>query len=450
MNDGGQKQPMKRSVLLYVYLIVATAVASIILAFWMSPTVEPKLLIGAGLLALIGFVGALLGSYRIKQNSGGEVSFIPYLSAIVLYPNWTTVVLIGLGAAISEASRKKPGIKRAFNISQLVLSAAAAMWVYTYLGGVALQVEKTFNALPHIAAVVAFLFVNTLSVAAVISLAEDKSLLKTWYEGNVAGLAYDVVAVPFVYGCARAYVDWGAWGFLVLVLVIVGIRFTYQSTHQLRTTNRELLELFVHTVEFRDPYTAGHSQRVSRYSKIIAKAIGLNQAAIERVANAAMLHDVGKIHEVFGPILSKPGRLTTEERLIMELHPVKSAELVAKISDLQDIVPDVRHHHENWDGTGYPDRLSGRDIPLGSRIIMFADTIDAMTTDRPYRKALTESEVRSELIKHKGKQFDPDICDALLGSPYYQQIFTGEDTRSLMSLTQLLDRARRPKTPALV
>lgn len=441
---------MKKSVLLYVYMVVATAVASIVLAVWMSPAVEYQLMVGAGLLVLIGFVGALLGSYRIRQNSGGEVSFIPYLSAIVLYPNWTTVVLIGLGAAISEASRKKPWIKRAFNISQLILSAAAAMWVYSRLGGVSLELDKSFNAMPHIAAVVSFLFVNTLSVAAVISLAEDQSLLKTWYEGNVAGLAYDVVAVPFVYGCARAYVDWGGWGFLVLVLVVVGIRFTYQSTHQLRTTNRELLELFVHTVEFRDPYTAGHSHRVSRYSKIIARAIGLNQSAIERVTTAAMLHDVGKIHEVFGPILSKPGRLTTEERLIMELHPVKSAELVAKITDLQDIVPAVRHHHENWDGTGYPDQLAGRNIPLGSRIIMFADTIDAMTTDRPYRKALTETEVRAELIKFKGKQFDPYICDALLDSPYYQQLFTGEDTQKLMSLTQLLDRARRPRTPALV
>ncbi len=440
---------MKKSVLIYVYTLVAAAVASLAFAYQYAPSVRGDLLVGAALLTLIGFVGAWLGGYRIKQSSGGEVSFIPYLSAIVLYPSWTTVALVGLGAAVSEATRKKPGVKRAFNIAQLVLAASAAMWVYTLLGGQALQIDKTFHALPHTAAVVAFLFVNTFSVATAISLAEDKPVLKTWYEGNVAGLAYDTVAIPFVYGCARAYVDWGAWGFLVLILVVLGIRFTYQSTHQLRTTNRELLELFVHTVEFRDPYTSGHSQRVSRYSRIIARAVGLSSKDIDRIGTAALLHDVGKIHEVFAPILSKPGRLTPEERSIMELHPVKSAELVAKISELQDIIPAVRHHHENWDGTGYPDRLKGRDIPLGSRIIMFADTIDAMTTDRPYRKALTENEVREELVKFRGKQFDPNICDALLQSDEYHEIFTGVDTRSMLSFTQILERARRPKTPAV-
>jgi HD-GYP domain-containing protein (c-di-GMP phosphodiesterase class II) len=163
-----------------------------------------------------------------------------------------------------------------------------------------------------------------------------------------------------------------------------------------------------------------------------------------------LLHDVGKIHEVFAPILSKPGRLTPEERAIMELHPVKSAELVAKISELQDLIPDGRHHHENWDGTGYPDRLAGRAIPLASRIIMFADTIDAMTTDRPYRKAMTAPEVRDELIKCSGSQFDPNICEALLNSPEYFEIFQpgGVDSATRPTFTQIFERARRPRTPA--
>jgi len=234
------------------------------------------------------------------------------------------------------------------------------------------------------------------------------------------------------------------------MLAVLGIRFTYQSTHQLRTTNFELLELFVQTVEFRDPYTSGHSKRVKRYSRIIARAIGLSPKEIERIGTAALLHDVGKIHEVFAPILSKPGRLTPEERAIMELHPVKSAELVAKISDLQDLIPDVRHHHENWDGTGYPDRLAGRDIPLASRIIMFADTIDAMTTDRPYRKAMSAAEVRDELVKFSGTQFDPNICEALLNSPEYFEIFqpSGTESATRPTLGQMFDRARRQRTPA--
>ena len=204
------------------------------------------------------------------------------------------------------------------------------------------------------------------------------------------------------------------------------------------------------TVEFRDPYTSGHSQRVSRYARIIAKAVGLSSKEIARIEIAGMLHDVGKIHEIFAPILSKPGRLTPEERGIMELHPIKSAELVANLSEFADIIPAVRHHHENWDGSGYPDRLAGREIPIGSRIIMFADTIDAMTTDRPYRKALTEVEVRTELQKYKGTQFDPYILDALLASPDFRQIFMNADnTTSTLTLTHVFDRARRVKTPAV-
>jgi HD-GYP domain-containing protein (c-di-GMP phosphodiesterase class II) len=171
---------------------------------------------------------------------------------------------------------------------------------------------------------------------------------------------------------------------------------------------------------------------------------------VERISIAALLHDVGKIHEIFRPILTKPGRLTTEERAIMELHPIKSAELVAKLSEFHDIVPAVRHHHENWDGTGYPDRIAGKSIPLGSRIIMFADTIDAMTSDRSYRKALTEVEVRAELLRCRGTQFDPAICDALLDSPLYHQIFVPADSRSnTLSFTQIIERAKTSRTQAV-
>jgi HD-GYP domain-containing protein (c-di-GMP phosphodiesterase class II) len=107
----------------------------------------------------------------------------------------------------------------------------------------------------------------------------------------------------------------------------------------------------------------------------------------------------------------------------MRTHPIKSAELAGTVTQLRDVVPLIRHHHENWDGTGYPDGLRGESIPLGSRIIMFADTIDAMTTDRPYRAALDATAVRKELLRFRGTQFDPEICDALLKSPQYSKLF---------------------------
>ena len=441
---------MKTSVIAYVYAIVAAAAASLVGLYMYQPDVNVLFLAGAGWLTLVAFLGTVL-SYRVQGSTFGAVSFIPFLTAFVLYPSWATVAIVGTGAVIAEMVKPKMAIKRAFNVAQIVLAGCFAIAVYIMLGGQPLLINADFQALPHTSAVVVFLFVNTLAVAAVIGFAEGKSVIKTWYEGNSAGLVYDVVAIPVVYAFARAYVDWGGWGVAVLCALVIGLKYTYQSKHQLETTNKELLELFVQTVEFRDPYTSGHSQRVSRYSRIIAQVIGLGPKDIERISTAALLHDVGKIHEIFGPILSKPSRLTHEERAIMELHPIKSAELVAKISDLQDIVPAVRHHHENWDGTGYPNRLEGRDIPLGSRIIMFADTIDAMTTDRPYRKALGEAEVRSELRKFRGMQFDPNIFDVLVASPDFARLFDQNDSGRVQSLTQIFELVRRRmKAPVVV
>ena len=146
---------------------------------------------------------------------------------------------------------------------------------------------------------------------------------------------------------------------------------------------------------------------------------------------------------MFAPILRKPGKLTPEEWAIMQTHPIKSAELVSTVSHLQDIVGAVRHHHENWDGSGYPDGIAGEQIPLESRIIMFADTIDAMTTDRPYRKALGQDEVRAELLRCRGKQFDPRICDELVASPLFAQLFVRDER-------EFLRPRRQPETPPVV
>ena len=207
------------------------------------------------------------------------------------------------------------------------------------------------------------------------------------------------------------------------MILALGYREINKVNWQLQQTNQELLQLMVMAIEARDPYTSGHSRRVARNARLIAQSMGLREKQVERVAVAALLHDVGKIHEVFAPILSKPGRLTAEENAIMQTHPIKSEELVRTVSQLGDVVSPIRHHHENWDGTGYPDGLIGDKIPIASRIIMFADTIDAMTTDRPYRAALTETQVKAEFVKLRGRQFDPNICDRLLVSPVYARLF---------------------------
>jgi HD-GYP domain-containing protein (c-di-GMP phosphodiesterase class II) len=161
-------------------------------------------------------------------------------------------------------------------------------------------------------------------------------------------------------------------------------------------------------------------------SRAIAIELGLPSAEIELIETAALLHDVGKIHEEFAPLLRKEGRLTAEETALMQTHSMKSAELVGIISKFRGFIQDsVRHHHERWDGEGYPTGLVGKNIPLGSRIILISDTIDAMTTDRPYRKRLPLEVVIAELQKCKGTQFDSDLVEVTVSSVAVRRLIAG-------------------------
>jgi len=187
--------------------------------------------------------------------------------------------------------------------------------------------------------------------------------------------------------------------------------------HRLQQNGRELLEVMVKAIEARDPYTSGHSIRVAALSRGIAAEMGLSTKNLEEVSSAGLLHDVGKIHEEFAPLLRKEDKLTDEEFALLQTHSIKSAELVGIITSFRGVIQAmVRSHHERWDGNGYPDGLEQEDIPLGSRIIMVSDTIDAMTTDRPYRKALPVETVIAELQRCRGTQFDPAIVDLAVSS----------------------------------
>jgi HD-GYP domain-containing protein (c-di-GMP phosphodiesterase class II) len=198
----------------------------------------------------------------------------------------------------------------------------------------------------------------------------------------------------------------------------------------------------VKQIEARDPYTSGHSQRVSQYARILAKEAGVPARQVEQIATAALLHDVGKVYEEYASLLQKEGRLTPEEKALLQTHPVRSAELVTTISSLRGpIEKAVRHHHENYDGTGYPDGLAGEAIPLGARIIMAADTLDAMTTDRPYRKALPFDRALEEIRKYSGKQFDPRLADLVNRSTAMRRLATKSSPSPLASGPAAFERA---------
>lgn len=183
---------------------------------------------------------------------------------------------------------------------------------------------------------------------------------------------------------------------------------------------RELKDTFISTamalsdtIEARDAYTGGHTKRVLEYSAIIGEELSLEEGEMENLKLAAILHDIGKIG-VEDRILRKEGKLTEEENAAMKMHTTIGPKIVENIKQLRSITPGIRHHHETYDGRGYPDLLKGKDIPVVSRVISVADTFDAMTTDRPYRKGLPLEIALRELKDHAGTQFDAKVVDAFI------------------------------------
>jgi HD-GYP domain-containing protein (c-di-GMP phosphodiesterase class II) len=191
---------------------------------------------------------------------------------------------------------------------------------------------------------------------------------------------------------------------------------------KLKQALRQNQELFLETIrtlaaaiDAKDPYTRGHSERVSSYSMAISRHLALSQDEVFRVHIAAILHDVGKLG-IRESILNKPGGLSDDEFEIMRQHPAIGAQIMSPIRMLKDIIPGIRNHHETWDGKGYPDRLKGDEIPMVARIIGVADTFDAMTTTRPYQQAMTLEYVLAKMRSMSGSRFDPNVIDAFMAA----------------------------------
>jgi hypothetical protein len=426
---------MPRKTKVYVASVALLALAWGWLLYLSAPNLSNALLSDALLMCALAVTAEFLG-YLMPRSAVGSFGFIPYFAAAIIVPSWPSVVSVVLIKAVAEVFTKRELIKKSLNVSAHALMELIAVSVYVGLGGISLrtipgpvlhdlaQVTK-LAAGPALIAFMLASLTNNLIVTGAIALSSGRSVVDVLRGNhNRANAGFDFLAIPLIFVFAWVYVAFGAIAAATLWVPILGLRQVYRTNLELEQTNEELLELMVKSIEARDPYTSGHSRRVQQFSLTIARAIGLGERQVEEVGHAALLHDVGKIYEKYAGVLSKQDKLTPEEWAVIQEHPVDGADLVATMTRLRDLVPAVRHHHENWDGTGYPDKIAGEAIPIASRIIRFADTIDAMTTDRPYRRPLTEVQVRAEVLRCRGTQFDPGLADKLLASALWQTLFT--------------------------
>ena len=272
--------------------------------------------------------------------------------------------------------------------------------------------SSTHEAIGLLLAAGAFALIPNLLVSAVVALSEGMNFWTVW-RGNHQPLLLNYAAV-LPTGLAFAIL-WQAQPLSVVLTIVplIAIRQSFEIATRLRHETEEALYALVRVLHERDGGTADHSEREARYAEKIARRLGLTDDEIRVIVQAARLHDIGKVG-VRDSVLRKAGPLTDEEWAEMTRHPVIGSDILNHLSLFRRGAKLVRHHHERYDGKGYPDGLKGEEIPLGSRIIAVADAFDAMTSDRPYRKGLPVDEALRRLAAEAGHQFDPVVVGTLI------------------------------------
>jgi putative nucleotidyltransferase with HDIG domain len=389
--------------------------------------------VGVGMLMLIAYVSDVMAfTFGTDKRLNISTASLPFTAAIVLFNPLLAVsgVSIAVLAANFYPQRKSP-IKSLFNNAQAVVSVGIAGCLYHALNPS--HNHGSIEALPaFIVTAIVFPLVNMALVAGALASMRQQKFRLTF--GEVIGpygsnLVHGLLSSPIALIIVLLY-DWyqGIGIIIILFALLLLVQYSWANTIALQKANKDLLRVLIKAIETRDPYTSGHSLRVASLAVAIAEDLGLSKQRVDEVETAALLHDVGKIDPAFTAVIRKPYDLSAEERALIQTHAALGADLLQNLKSVRpQIVAAVRHHHERMDGKGYPDGLIGAAIPLPARIIMLCDSIDAMLSDRPYRKALPIDRVRQELIRCSGDQFDPDIVSVVLQ----------KDT--LLKATQLID-----------
>ena len=320
-----------------------------------------------------------------------------------------TAALIGLVTPVLQRPWRGT-LRGAFNSAQTAIYAGAASSAYVgvrHAGGGGAPAML----LSAIAGAAVAITLNTTLVSGVMALERRRSVIAVFRDVAwlaVANLPFSLIALLV----AILYKEGGPAAAVFILAPLYVLRSARRGKIELDAAQERTLRAFVRAVELKDPYTSRHSERVAEIAVELHVALGARENSLERRYYGALLHDIGKI-AVSGRILAKVGRLTPEEYEVVQRHPGTGAFVVGGVSFLADVVPEILHHHERIDGTGYPCRLSGDAIPFAARVLAVADTFEALTSDRPYRRGLTTGMALAELRRSAGSQLDPEVVEAL-------------------------------------
>jgi len=347
---------------------------------------------------------------------GGVISIgfpIDFVVILVYGPALAMLITIS-SALISEiVEREISWYKIIFNASQFALSAGIAGLVYQYSGGI-IGFQNFFEFI-FPAALCAFIYclINLILVNIFISLEKRVRITSVWRINFKDILPSYLAEAPLGFLMAIVYVEVGILGILLFFLPLLMARRSFELYTKMRKVYLDTIRALAAAIDAKDPYTKGHSERVAEVSVALAQALNLSSRDIEDIEYTALLHDVGKIG-IAASILGKKCGLTSQEYEKIKEHTIMGANIIEPVDFLKNSYKAIYHHHERYNGNGYPDGIKEKDIPLSARIIAVADAYDAMGSDRPYRKKLNKNKILKELKDQSGKQFDPEVVKALI------------------------------------
>lgn len=402
---------------LYSYIFTLLIIAIILMSYLFSTYAinDYVLLIAFSILSILSETFLI----PLPKIGAVSVSFALAFSAIILTDPLTASIIMALGVAfrfpyVDGRGRvhifNSPIYKTIFNISQFIINAGAAGIVYELTDNIISVNLVYYNPIACVSALIIYIFLNTFFMSRLMSILLKEKWNSIW-KNNFYAIMLNVVLVSLLgLVLSFSYYNYGIGGMLLFFIPLLLARYTFKLYLDMRKNYFETMNVLVRAIEANDPYTSGHSLRVSAYAEAIAKQIGLPQGKIDLIKSAALLHDIGKIG-IDKNILNKTGKLEKEEFETIKSHPEIGASIIADLSYLSNISEIIKHHHERNDGKGYPDGLSHNNIPLETSILTIADSFDAMTTNRPYRSSLSLEDALNEITVNAGTQFNPDIVD---------------------------------------
>jgi putative nucleotidyltransferase with HDIG domain len=360
----------------------------------------------------------------VDLPSGGSHSLTYPLgvSAIVLLGPTGAAAVAVLSMMPAVIPRRRASVRKiVFNAGQVVLTFALPAWAYLGLGGSPLMGQPLLAdqiarmLVPLLAAATLGILVNFALGGLGYAMIHDLSFRSVWREAFSWVVASQVALGLLGIAIAQIMAADGPLGFALFVVPLVVARQTHSRYLSLREAYADTVRSLVAALEAKDPYTKGHSVRVARVAVAVARHMGFEDADVDRIEYAALLHDLGKIG-ISRSVLSKPGALSDDEYEKIREHPDIAARILESVPFLEDVRPIVQDHHERVDGLGYGRGLAGDGVSTSARVLAVADSFDAMTADRPYRRAMPEDMAVSELRANSGSQFDPIAVEALIAA----------------------------------